>query len=163
MDLIIDGYNLLALEKRLDRGLEQSRNQLINRLARYRQVKPVPLTVVFDGWRSGSASETQLIQDGITIVYSRLGEKADAVVIRLARSKGQGAVVVSSDREIRRAVERFAAVAIYAQEFYEIIEELDFPGVTDEFAEWRDDAPSPAGRISKTERRRQTTLRKLRF
>ncbi|MGZ8427076.1 MAG: NYN domain-containing protein [Candidatus Binatia bacterium] len=87
MDLIIDGYNLLALDKRLDRGLEQSRNSLINNLVRYRQAKPMNLTVVFDGWRSGSASETRLVQDGIAIVYSRLGEKADAVVIRLAREK----------------------------------------------------------------------------
>ena len=51
MDLIIDGYNLLALDKRLDRGLEQSRNSLINKLIRYRQAKPMNLTVVFDGWR----------------------------------------------------------------------------------------------------------------
>ena len=33
MDLIIDGYNLLALNKRLDCGLEQSRNSLITHLA----------------------------------------------------------------------------------------------------------------------------------
>src|SRR5678815_1224152 len=106
MDLIIDGYNLLALDRRLDRGLEQSRNSLITQLARYRQEKPLNLIVVFDGWRSGSANETSLAQNGINIVYSRLGEKADAVIIRLAREKGSGAVVVSSDREIRNAVER---------------------------------------------------------
>ncbi len=163
MDLIIDGYNLLALEKRLDRGLEQSRNLLIGRLVRYRQVKPLQLTVVFDGWRSGAASETNLTQDGISIVFSRLGEKADAVVIRLARQKTHGAVVVSSDREIRRAVERFGAVAIHAQEFCEILEELDFPGMTDEFTDWQEDQPNHAGRISKIERKRQNSLRKLRL
>ncbi len=163
MELIIDGYNLLALEKRLDRGLEQSRNSLIGRLVRYRKAKPMQLTVVFDGWRSGSASETSLTQDGITIVYSRLGEKADAVVIRLARQKNHGAVVVSSDREIRNAVERFGAVAIRAQEFYDILEELDFPGAAEEFADWQDDPPKRAGRISKIDRKRQDSLRKLRL
>ena len=111
MDLIIDGYNLLALDRRLDRGLEQSRNLLIDHLVRYRQLKMLNLTVVFDGWHSGSANETHRAQDGIRIVFSRLGEKADAVIIRLAREKNSNAVVVSSDREIRSAVERFGAVA----------------------------------------------------
>jgi predicted RNA-binding protein with PIN domain len=165
MDLIIDGYNLLALDKRLDRGLEQSRNSLINKLARYRQAKPMNLTVVFDGWRSGSASETRLVQDGIAIVYSRLGEKADAVVIRMAREKNNGAVVVSSDREIRTAVERFGAVAIYALEFSEILQELDSGGGADEFDDWHD-RPSDQGganRLSKAERKRQDKLKKLRL
>jgi len=165
MDLIIDGYNLLALEKRLDRGLEQSRNALIQNLVRYRQAKPINLTVVFDGWRAGAASETRLTQAGIEIVYSRLGEKADAVVIRLAREKNSGAVVVSSDREIRNAVERFGAVAIHAQEFSEILQDLDFPGGADGFDDWLDQ-PSErggAGRLSKAERKRQDKLRKLRL
>ena len=163
MDLIIDGYNLLALDKRLDRGLEQSRNSLINNLVRYRQAKPMHLTVVFDGWRSGSASETRLVQDGIVIVYSRLGEKADAVVIRLAREKNNGAVVVSSDREIRNAVERFGAVAIHAQEFSEILQELD--SGADEFDQWQDHESDRGGanRLSKAERKRQDKLKKLRL
>ena len=163
MDLIIDGYNLLALDKRLDRGLEQSRNSLINKLVRYRQAKPMHLTVVFDGWRSGSASETRLARDGIAIVYSRLGEKADAVVIRLAREKNNGAVVVSSDREIRNAVERFGAVAIHAQEFSEILQELD--SGADEFDEWQDRESDRGGanRLSKAERKRQDKLKKLRL
>jgi predicted RNA-binding protein with PIN domain len=163
MDLIIDGYNLLALDKRLDRGLEQSRNSLINKLVRYRQAKPMHLTVVFDGWRSGSASETRLAQDGIAIVYSRLGEKADAVVIRLAREKNNGAVVVSSDREIRNAVERFGAVAIHAQEFSEILQELD--SGADEFDEWQDHESNRGGanQLSKAERKRQDKLKKLRL
>ena len=165
MDLIIDGYNLLALDKRLDRGLEQSRNSLINKLVRYRQAKPMNLTVVFDGWRSGSASETRLAQDGIAIVYSRLGEKADAVVIRLAREKNNGAVVVSSDREIRSAVERFGAVAIHAQEFSQILHELDDGGEADGSDDWQDQScdSGSANRLSKAERKRREKLKKLRL
>lgn len=165
MDLIIDGYNLLALDKRLDRGLEQSRNSLIDNLVRYRQAKPMNLTVVFDGWRSGSASETRLAQDGIAIVYSRLGEKADAVVIRLAREKNSGAAVVSSDREVRNAVERFGAVAIHAHEFSEILHQLDNSGGADAFDDWQDRPSNRGGanRLSKAERKRQDKLRKLRL
>lgn len=165
MDLIIDGYNLLALDKRLDRGLEQSRNSLITLLVRYRKAKPLNLTVVFDGWRSGSTNETRLAQDGISIVYSRLGEKADAVVIRLAREKSSGAVVVSSDREIRNAVERFGAVAVHAQEFNQILQELDFftgEGGIEPRREQRLDR-ARANRPSKADRKRQDKLRKLRL
>jgi len=165
MDLIIDGYNLLALDRRLDRGLEQSRNLLINNLVRYHRAKRLNLTVVFDGWRSGSPNETCLAQDGINIVYSRLGEKADAVVIRLAREKHSGAVVVSSDREIRNAVERFGAVAIHSQDFSDILQELDFPGAENGFEdrqERRSDRTS-ANRLSKADRKRQDKLRKLRL
>ena len=163
MDLIVDGYNLLALDKRLDRGLEQSRNSLIKNLVRYLQAKPMNLTVVFDGWRAGSASETRLVQDGVAIVYSRLGEKADAVVIRLAREKNSGAVVVSSDREIRNAVERFGGVAIHSREFSEILRELD--GGAEEFDDWQDHPAERGGpnRLSKAERKRQDKLRKLRL
>lgn len=165
MDLIIDGYNLLALDKRLDRGLEQSRNTLIRNLVRYRQAKPLNLTVVFDGWRQGSANETRLSQDGIAIVYSRLGEKADAVVIRLAREKGSSAVVVSSDREIRNAVERTGAVAIHAQEFGDILRQLDDANGADDCADWGDDDSHQRGasRLSKAQRKRQEKLRKLRL
>lgn len=165
MDLIIDGYNLLALDRRLDRGLEQSRNLLIDHLVRYRQLKMLNLTVVFDGWHSGSANETHRAQDGIRIVFSRLGEKADAVIIRLAREKNSNAVVVSSDREIRSAVERFGAVAIHAQEFSEILKTLDY-AMTDGFD---DDSAGQmsernrAHRLSKVERKRQEKLRKLRL
>lgn len=165
MDLIIDGYNLLALDRRLDRGLEQSRNSLINQLVRYRRVKPLNLTVVFDGWRSGSPNETRLAQDGINIIYSRLGEKADAVVIRLARAIRSAAVVVSSDREIRNAVERFGTVAVHAHEFNDILQELDFPGREDDTVNWqeRPSVRTSANRISKADRKRQDKLRKLRL
>jgi uncharacterized protein len=165
MDLIIDGYNLLALDRRLDRGLEQSRNSLIKQLTRYNAAKPLNLTVVFDGWRSGSPNETRIAQDGISIVYSRLGEKADAVVIRLARERGSGAVVVSSDREIRTAVERFGVVALHAQEFHEILQDLDFregqSGFQDQFS--RPSGQTSSNRLSKADRNRQDKLRKLRL
>ena len=165
MDLIIDGYNLLALDKRLDRGLEQSRNSLIKNLVRYQQAKRLNLTVVFDGWRSGSANETRLLQDGIHIIYSRLGEKADAVVIRIARENSSGSVVVSSDREIRNAVERFGAVAIHSQEFNSILQVLDLSGEDHGLEDFHHRALSRNGgnQLSKLDRKRREKLRKLRL
>src|SRR4029450_14020714 len=85
------------------------------------------VTVVFDGWRSGSTDEVEQKRDGICIVYSRLGEKADSVTVRLARNNGAGCVVVTSDREVRSAVERFGAVPVYAGEFVEMLGNLGKP------------------------------------
>ena len=76
-------------------------------------------------------------KDGVTVVYSQVNEKADAVIIRLARQKGAGSVVVTSDREIRSAVERFGAVAVSAGEFNQILRALDGNSYDEDFARRR--------------------------
>lgn len=165
MDIIIDGYNLIGSEQGLSGALEHKRNWLLQQLARYRKLKPFNLIVVFDGWRSGQAHEATEKLEGVSVVYSRLGEKADAVIIRVAREKASGSVVVSSDRQIRSAVERFGAVAIYAAEFNQILRSIDRVRVEDEFD--LDEASSTKrgnpNRLSKIDRRRIDKLRKLRL
>jgi rRNA-processing protein FCF1 len=42
--------------------------------------------------------------DGVSAIYSRMGERADPVIVCLAREKSDGAVVVTPDREIRNAM-----------------------------------------------------------
>lgn len=84
-------------------ALEHRRNWLIQQLCQYRKRKGFNIAVVFDGWRSGSVNEVAQQRDGAEIVYSRLGEKADAVVVRIGRTKGGGCVVVSSDRRFAAA------------------------------------------------------------
>src|SRR5262249_15920801 len=121
MEIIIDGYNLIGSDTGLTGNLEHKRNWLVQQLASYRKIKGHGVTVVFDGWRSWSINEVKQERDGICVMYSRLGEKADTVIVRLARKQGAGCVVVTSDREIRSAIERFGAVALYAGEFGEML------------------------------------------
>ena len=165
MDVIIDGYNLIGSDQGLSGALEHKRNWLVQQLARYQMLKQFNLIVVFDGWRSGQANEVTEKKDGLTVVYSRLGEKADAVIIRVAREKASGSVVVSSDREIRSAVERFGAVAIYAAEFNQILRSVDRVRVDDEFDldETSSTKRGNPNRLSKIDRRRMDKLRKLRL
>jgi predicted RNA-binding protein with PIN domain len=165
MDLIIDGYNLLGAEQGLHGALEHKRNWLIQQLSQYQTRKRFNVTVVFDGWRTGSVTEVSEKQAGVAVIYSRLGEKADQVVVRIAREKGSGAVVVSSDREIRSAVERFGAVAIYAAEFNQILRRLD-GGFFDDDEDGDETSSGKRGnpnRLSKVDRRRVDKLRKLRL
>lgn len=165
MDIIVDGYNVIGSEQGLHGALEPKRNWLVQRLLLYQKIKQFKVTVVFDGWRAGRAEQVGQRIDGISVLYSQLNEKADAVIVRLAREKGGGSVVVSSDHEIRNAVERFGAVAIAASEFSQILRSLDSGTSGDDF----DDEIYPSSkrgnpnRLSKLERRRSEKLKKLKL
>jgi uncharacterized protein len=165
MEIIVDGYNLIGAEHGLRGDLKQQRNWLIQRLSLYQKKKGFTLTVVFDGWQSGWIDEVKEKSEAVTIVYSRQGEKADTVIARIAREKGSGCVVVTSDREVRNAVERFGAAAIYAGEFAAIMRSLDAPFYDDE-ADLTEAMAVRKGnprQLSKAERRRREKLKKLRL
>ena len=166
MDLIVDGYNLIGADDGLRGALEPKRNWLTQKLVAYQRRKAFNIFLVFDGWRSGQAQETKEKHESVSVIYSRIGEKADAVVVRLAREKGSGCIVVTSDREIRKAVERFGAVAIYSAEFNQILRGLDSAAGEDDADDEMDEQPFHGGnpnRIAKSDRRRQEKLKKLRL
>jgi predicted RNA-binding protein with PIN domain len=163
MEIIIDGYNLIGSDAGLRGNLEPKRRWLVQQLGNYQNVKGYAVTVVFDGWRLGLTDEVQEKRNGVTVVYSRRGEEADSVVVRRARKAGSGCVVVTSDREVRNAVERFGAVALYAGEFNQMLRDVDQPFADNE-ASYSEPQPSKKGnprRLSKRERKRRDKLRKL--
>ncbi len=165
LQIIIDGYNLIGSERGLKGKLEARRDQLIQQLQRYQERKGYLITVVFDGWRSGWIHEVEERSGGITVIFSRQGEKADSVIERLAREMGSGCVVVTSDRELRRAAEASGAVAIYSSEFSNKLRDLEIHG--EEFKGFRDEGLRDKGkkgnprRLSKEERKRRERLKKL--
>jgi predicted RNA-binding protein with PIN domain len=161
MEIIIDGYNLLASDRGLSGTLEPRRQRLIQQLALYQKNKGFAITVVFDGWKEGRFEETAERASGVKVIFSRRDEKADAVVLRLARQSGSGCVVVSSDREIRSAVEKIGATAVYAGEFSEILRRLDAPGMPEDELQYESVDSTSNVRLPKAERRRREKLRKL--
>ena len=86
MHLVIDGYNLLHVSRSLIHlnpvQLQWERERLIDQLSAYQKLKPCRITVVFDGWQGGWATEKWESQKGIELIYSKLGEKADEVIKR---------------------------------------------------------------------------------
>src|SRR5512142_2902596 len=118
MHLIIDGYNVIrqSLELQLldARELEAGRTALLARLATYREQHRHKITVVFDGWLGGDLKESRDRQQGMSIIYSRRGEKADEVIKRLLAADKQRAVVVTSDREIQAWAQGVGATWITA-------------------------------------------------
>ncbi len=115
--MIVDGYNLIAHQTGLQGGIEQKRRRLVDELSRYRRVKGLPVTVVFDGWQSEWESEHEERIGGVSVIYSRRGEKADAVIARLASRLGSACLVVTSDREVQRAAQACGATPVFADEF----------------------------------------------
>ena len=115
--LIIDGYNLLGIRGGLRGDVEAKREALIRALAGYRRRKGHPVTVVFDGWRSGHPVERAEWREGVEVVYSKHGEQADAVVKRLAEKYGSDCAVVSSDHEIGNFAGAHGSMVITAGEF----------------------------------------------
>jgi predicted RNA-binding protein with PIN domain len=69
-------------------------------LSEYGKTKGHDITVVFDGWKSGRQREESVVVGGVTVVYSRLGEKADSVIKRIICTGRKEWIVISSDREI---------------------------------------------------------------
>ena len=176
MHIIIDGYNLIrqsASLKRLERfSLERGRNELIRRVAGYRKLRDHRMTVVFDGWITGSPEEERLREDGVYIIYSKRGETADEVIKRMAiAGRGSEIIVVSSDRDVANSAVKAGGVAISSPEFEERMGEEDTKTIIhgDETPEEDDDVPSRSGtgkkgtarRKSKRERQSQRRLGKL--
>ena len=115
--LIIDGYNLLGIRGGLRGDVEARREALIRDLAGYRHRKGHPVTVVFDGWRSGHPVERAEWREGVEVVFSKQGEQADAVVKRLAEKYGSDCAVVSSDHEIVNFARAHGSAVLTAGEF----------------------------------------------
>lgn len=164
MEIIIDGYNLIGRDGGMRGALEHKRNGLIQQLAIFRERKNLEVTVVFDGWQSGLAKEVEEKRGGVKVIFSRLGEKADSVIMRLARRQGSGCVVVTSDREIRAVVEKFGAACVTSGEFTEVLRSSDRPYDNSEFAEPQRDSLKKGNprRLSRADKKRSEILRKLR-
>lgn len=167
MHLVIDGYNLLHVKRSLIHlnpvQLQWERERLIDQLSIYQKRKPCRITLVFDGWQAGSATGKKESRQGIEVIYSKLGEKADEVIKRLIKEKGSGVIVITSDRDIARFAERITVSVIPSDRFRERMERS-----ADGFEEnlEREEGSGvkqkgPSRRLSKKEKRARAALRKL--
>ncbi len=168
MHLIIDGYNLLHVNRSLIHlnpvQLQWERERLIDQLSDYLKRKPCRITLVFDGWQGGWATEKKEGRKGIEVVYSKLGEKADEVIKRLVKEKGSGAIVITSDREIAKFAERMTVSVIPSDQFRERMEISTKKFHKDEDTEEEERGgkqKGPSRRLSKKEKRTIAALKKL--
>jgi uncharacterized protein len=170
LHLIIDGYNLIRQSLWLSvldaRDLEAGREALLQSLADYHRRRPQhKVTVVFDGWQGGALHESRDHIQGVGVVYSRRGERADEVIKRCLAREGRRAVIVSSDRELQDFAEKVGAVWVAAAQFEtQYLRKAGFgPEPEDEEgADARGSAKKgPARRLKKNLRKKEQRLRKL--
>ena len=166
MRWLIDGYNVIRGDADLRAaeagGLEAGRAALLGRLAAVARRSSDRFTVVFDGAPGRSAPSPGRLE----VLFSRPPEKADDVLVRLARQEKSGAVVVSSDRVIRDAAHRAGSIVLGAAAFVEALGPGQVEDAKDDDEDDEDDRPaSKRGnprRRSKEERAVERALRRLR-
>lgn len=95
---------------------------LVESLIDYRERKGHDITVVFDGWKTGEGQESQSVIGGIRVIYSRIGENADAVIKRIISSVKREWIVVTSDRDIANHAWASGSVPAPAEEFLRALE-----------------------------------------
>lgn len=169
LHLIIDGYNLirqnpfLAQEEEVD--LQNGREALLALLAAYRHQRRYPLTVVFDAWGQGQPQDRRDYYQGIEIIYSRLGEKADEVIKRLIQREGPRAMVVTSDRELQDyAAHRgaaFLSAAAFSSRLAAVLDGEPEDDETKPTHSFKTEKKGPARRLPKKLRRWRLRTRKV--
>lgn len=118
MRWLIDGYNVIRRDPDLRaveaRGLQAGRAALLRLVAEIAGRSTDVFTVVFDGAPiPGVAAPTGRLQ----VIFSRPPQRADDVLVRLARQYGNGAVMVTSDRAVQDAARRAGCAVLGAAEF----------------------------------------------
>ncbi len=164
---LIDGYNVIRRDPDLAgidrRSLEEGRDALLKLIARVARESPDEFLVVFDGVKSTGRSGAA-VPVRIRVLFSRPPEKADDVLMRLARQHGPAAAVVTSDHTIQDAARRARAAAVGAEAFLARVADLDAgaaDGRDDEEDEPRPKKGNPR-RLSRDDRQVQRALARLR-
>ncbi|MDP3260976.1 MAG: NYN domain-containing protein [Thermodesulfovibrionales bacterium] len=158
----MDGYNLIGIHHK---DLESQRQRLVERLAEYKKIKGHNITVVFDGWKSGSGAESHSVTGGIKVIYSRLGEKADAVIKRIISSEKKQLIVITSDREIADHAWANGSVVVSSDEFSDIlgkplkVETGEFDMIDED--EYEPPKKGSPRRLSKKEKAKMRAISKL--
>src|SRR2546425_7194915 len=104
MRWLIDGYNVIRRDPDLRaeeaESLEAGRTALLRLVAQAARAGGDRFTVVFDG---APATRPAPAGGQVEVIFSRPPEKADDVLVRLARQLGAGSAVVTSHPAVRDA------------------------------------------------------------
>ena len=170
--IVIDGYNLIRQSDRLIGleaiSLEEGRMGLVSLLADYRKIKNMPITVVFDGWKSDNIGSSNDRVHGIDIIYSGKGDRADNVIKRMSDKMRDKIIVVTSDKDIATHVNKKGSAVIPSPEFEMKVKMtigsedcFNYDDEDDHEQAVGTRKKGPSKRLSKEERRKKNKLSKL--
>lgn len=119
---------------------------------------------MFDAWKTDSAEESRSPVKDITVIYSKAGEKADAVIKRIISSESRERIVVTSDRDIARHAWSYGSIPISSEEFIDILERPDTASGDFEFMQTQTHSARKKGSpkmLSRKEKAKKRVLAKL--
>ena len=129
--LLVDGYNIIfasdELKKQADESLDLARTTLISKLCGYKAVRDCEIILVFDAYRvSGKHREIEKT-GGISIVYTKEAETADAYIEKTSHelSKNNRVQVATSDNLEQIIILAGGALRIPARQFLSDLDEAE--------------------------------------
>jgi predicted RNA-binding protein with PIN domain len=114
--VVVDGYNLLYA--RGESPSPASRERLVRDVVGWARRRGRRAVVVFDAWAQGERAEQEEVRGPVTVCFTRYGERADDRIVRWVAGRPE-AVVVTSDRAVRQAVQRRGAAVLDSAAFAE--------------------------------------------
>lgn len=122
---VVDGNNVMGQRPGWWRDKPRAQTALLERIADLAAAERLPVILVFDGRPCADLPDRTLYR-GILVLYARKGSSADDLIADLARriAGRESAIVVTSDRELRRTVEEAGTAVIPSGAFRRRIESL---------------------------------------
>src|SRR4030095_10270328 len=118
---IIDGYNFIRQSRRFSeweaKAPGEGRGAPLRGLADFAAATRERVSVIFDAYSGLHRDPIAESFQGIQVVRSRGGYTADEEIIALAQEKGEGVIIVSSDKEILKTAVQAGASILEAREF----------------------------------------------
>jgi len=101
--------------------LEKARDTLLDAMIDYRKMKDHDITVVFDGYKNGMATQQVSFRDNVKVIFTRLGERADDVIKKTVSQERREWIVVTADRDIADHAWAAGSVPVAPEKFMDII------------------------------------------
>jgi len=126
--ILVDGYSLLhnwpRLAPRRPRHSAAAREELIQRLALYRDAIGTPITIFFDGGGAPAGTPAALSTPELEVIYSRAGQTADDLIERATHrfAKYGEVLAVTDDQAERETVISLGGLASSCWNFIETVE-----------------------------------------
>lgn len=100
--------------------MKKARDEFIDLLIQYRNIKMHDITVVFDGYKNGIGVGEAAVRGNVEVIYSDQG-RADDVIKGIISKERREWIVVSSDRDIVRHAWHVNSIPVPSDRFLELI------------------------------------------
>ncbi len=146
--------------------MEKARGGLVDLIVGYRKTFDHDITIVFDGYKNGMATEQVSFNGHVKVIYTRLGERADDVIKKIVSNERREWIVVTADRDIADHAWAAGSVPVAPEKFVDIITRHRLKDIDEPLADEEDDEERHARRgnphqFSKKEKALRRVLSKL--